>query len=95
MYILLTPGQTVRQHHSIALVVPDHTDKQYIEAMFKVLLQFMGFRQVGLLQVSSGPYLISTSVADDWTVRSKPYARPLELDSRVHVSSTLARNDRP
>jgi len=65
MYILLTPGQTVRQHHSIALVVPDHTDKQYIEAMFKVLLQFMGFRQVGLLQVSPEPRPIFSSLADD------------------------------
>jgi hypothetical protein len=40
------------------LVVPDHTDKQYIEAMFKVLLQFMGFRQVGLLQVSCGALMV-------------------------------------
>jgi hypothetical protein len=39
------------QQHSIALVIPDHSDKQYIEAMIKVLFQYMGFRQVGILQV--------------------------------------------
>lgn len=39
----------------MALIVPDHTDKAYIEGMCTVLLQRMGFRQCGVLQVSLGP----------------------------------------
>jgi hypothetical protein len=36
----------------VALIVPDHTDKAYIEGMLTVLLQRMAFRQCGVLQVS-------------------------------------------
>jgi hypothetical protein len=36
----------------VALIVPDHTDKGYIEGMLTVLLQRMAFRQCGVLQVS-------------------------------------------
>ncbi|KAJ9104346.1 hypothetical protein QFC19_003988 [Naganishia cerealis] len=38
--------------YSVALIVPDHTDKAYIEGMCTVLLQRMGFRQCGVLQES-------------------------------------------
>ncbi|KAI5455293.1 actin-like protein arp8 [Naganishia albida] len=38
--------------YSVALIVPDHTDKAYIDGMLTVLLQRMAFRQCGVLQES-------------------------------------------
>ncbi|KAG7544248.1 hypothetical protein FFLO_03361 [Filobasidium floriforme] len=60
--------------HSIALVIPDHSDKQYIEAIIKVLFQYMGFRQVGILQqavcATFGAGLSSACIVDVGAQRS-------------------------
>jgi hypothetical protein len=39
------------KHHPVLLIVPDHCDKGYIEGMIHILLDRLGFKQIGIQQV--------------------------------------------
>lgn len=86
--------------HSVVLVHPDHTNKPYLHLWGQLLIQTMGFREIGFLAVSTqqtddtSMWRFSHGLTPLSPLRRNLYARRWALACQALVSLTLAQPER-